>query len=29
MADDGLHPNDDGYAAMAEKMDAALIAIGL
>lgn len=29
MASDGLHPNDDGYAAMAEKMDAALAAIGL
>lgn len=24
MADDGLHPNDDGYAAMAVQMDAAL-----
>ncbi|CAN5199648.1 SGNH/GDSL hydrolase family protein [soil metagenome] len=29
MADDGLHPNDDGYAAMAEQMDAALTTLGL
>jgi lysophospholipase L1-like esterase len=29
MADDGLHPNDDGYAAMAEQMDAALSKLGL
>lgn len=29
MAPDGLHPNDDGYAAMAEKMDAALTELGL
>ncbi|NQX10894.1 SGNH/GDSL hydrolase family protein [Microbacteriaceae bacterium VKM Ac-2855] len=29
MASDGLHPNDDGYAAMAERMDAELTAIGL
>ena len=29
MADDGLHPNDDGYAAMAKRMDAALDKLGL
>jgi lysophospholipase L1-like esterase len=29
MAADGLHPNDDGYAAMAEQMDAALAELGL
>lgn len=29
MASDGLHPNDDGYAAMAEQMDAALTGLGL
>lgn len=29
MASDGLHPNDDGYAAMAEQMDAALTDLGL
>ncbi|MEL4320057.1 SGNH/GDSL hydrolase family protein [Leifsonia sp. YIM 134122] len=29
MAPDGLHPNDAGYAEMAEKMDSALAAIGL
>lgn len=29
MASDGLHPNDAGYAAMAEKMDAALGELGL
>jgi lysophospholipase L1-like esterase len=29
MAADGLHPNDDGYAAMAEQMDAALDKLGL
>jgi lysophospholipase L1-like esterase len=29
MADDGLHPNDDGYAALAERMDAALAGLGL
>ena len=29
MAADGLHPNDEGYAAMAERMDAALIELGL
>lgn len=29
MASDGLHPNDDGYAAIAEKMDSALGSIGL
>ena len=29
MASDGLHPNDAGYAAMAEKMDAALKTIAL
>jgi len=29
MADDGLHPNDEGYAAMSTKMDAALAALGL
>ena len=29
MAADGLHPNDDGYAHMAEQMDAALAAIRL
>ncbi|WP_166785098.1 SGNH/GDSL hydrolase family protein [Cryobacterium sp. Hz7] len=29
MADDGLHPNDAGYAALAERMDAALAALGL
>jgi lysophospholipase L1-like esterase len=29
MADDGLHPNDDGYAHMAVEMDAALAALRL
>ena len=29
MADDGLHPNDDGYAAMAERMNAELERLGL
>lgn len=29
MADDGLHPNDDGYAEMARRMDAELTALGL
>jgi lysophospholipase L1-like esterase len=29
MASDGLHPNDEGYAAMAVKMDAALKKLGL
>ena len=29
MADDGLHPNDAGYAALAERMDAELDALGL
>ncbi len=29
MAGDGLHPNDQGYAEMAKRMDAALTAIGL
>jgi len=29
MADDGLHPNDQGYAAMAERMDAELRKLGL
>ena len=29
MADDGLHPNDDGYAAMAKQMDEALAHIEL
>lgn len=29
MASDGLHPNDDGYAAMAVQMDAALKKLGL
>ena len=29
MADDGLHPNDDGYAAMAVRMDEELAKIGL
>jgi lysophospholipase L1-like esterase len=29
MAADGLHPNDDGYAAMAVEMDAALEELGL
>jgi lysophospholipase L1-like esterase len=29
MAADGLHPNDDGYAEMARRMDAELTAIGL
>lgn len=29
MADDGLHPNDEGYTAIAEKMDAALAKLGL
>jgi lysophospholipase L1-like esterase len=29
MAADGLHPNDAGYAEMAERMDAELTAIGL
>jgi lysophospholipase L1-like esterase len=29
MASDGLHPNDDGYAAIAKRMDAALTGLGL
>jgi lysophospholipase L1-like esterase len=29
MASDGLHPNDDGYAAITERMDAALVRLGL
>jgi lysophospholipase L1-like esterase len=29
MADDGLHPNDDGYAAIADRMDEALGDLGL
>jgi lysophospholipase L1-like esterase len=29
MADDGLHPNDEGYAAMAERMNAELAKLGL
>ena len=29
MASDGLHPNDDGYAEMARRMDAALAELGL
>jgi len=29
MAADGLHPNDDGYAEMATRMDAALTELGL
>jgi lysophospholipase L1-like esterase len=29
MAADGLHPNDDGYALMARKMDAALTELGI
>jgi lysophospholipase L1-like esterase len=29
MAPDGLHPNDDGYAEMARRMDAALTGLGL
>lgn len=29
MADDGLHPNDEGYAEMARRMDAELRALGL
>ena len=29
MAADGLHPNDEGYAAMAERMDAELEELGL
>jgi lysophospholipase L1-like esterase len=29
MASDGLHPNDEGYAAMAERMDAELTKLGL
>ena len=29
MAVDGLHPNDDGYAQMATRMDAELVALGL
>ncbi|MGD8194411.1 SGNH/GDSL hydrolase family protein [Herbiconiux sp. P18] len=29
MAADGLHPNDDGYAAMTERMDTALAGLGL
>lgn len=29
MASDGLHPNDAGYEVMAEKMDAALVKLGL
>jgi len=29
MADDGLHPNDDGYAEMAKRMDEELDALGV
>ena len=29
MASDGLHPNDDGYAEMARRMEAELAALGL
>ena len=29
MAEDGLHPNDDGYAEMARRMDAELVKLGL
>lgn len=29
MARDGLHPNDEGYAAMARRMDEALVELGL
>jgi len=29
MAGDGLHPNDDGYRALAERMDAELAKLGL
>jgi lysophospholipase L1-like esterase len=29
MASDGLHPNDEGYAAMAERMDTELTKLGL
>jgi len=29
MAADGLHPNDDGYAEMARRMDDALTGLGL
>ncbi|MCU1424819.1 MAG: hydrolase family protein [Microbacteriaceae bacterium] len=29
MADDGLHPNDDGYAAMAERMTEELAKLGI
>ena len=29
MADDGIHPNDAGYAAMAERMDDELVRLGL
>ena len=29
MADDGLHPNDDGYAEMSRRMDDALAALGI
>jgi lysophospholipase L1-like esterase len=29
MAADGLHPNDDGYAEIAARMDAELVALGL
>jgi lysophospholipase L1-like esterase len=29
MAADGLHPNDEGYALMTERMDAALLELGL
>jgi lysophospholipase L1-like esterase len=29
MASDGLHPNDDGYAEMARRMDAALADLGI
>jgi lysophospholipase L1-like esterase len=29
MAEDGLHPNDDGYAEMANRMDAELVTLGL
>ena len=29
MAEDGLHPNDDGYAEMAKRMDAELVRLGL
>lgn len=28
MDSDGLHPNDEGYAEMAKRMDAALVELG-